>query len=122
LGPLVFRWKDVGVMYFKGEKDPAVEAAISREGLHTRYEIAIPWSSLSDVKPKSGHTIGIDVAINDRDRESEWKAIGLAGAICGNAYRRPHNCADMLLISADAKRPPAIRDSILLKDKLKLVE
>jgi hypothetical protein len=115
-GPMVFRWTDVSVMYFKGEKDPAVKAAISRDGLHTRYEIAIPWSSLSDVKPKSGHTIGIDVAINDKDRDSDWKAIGLASAICGNAYRRPHNCVDMLLISAGEKRPPAIKDSILLTD------
>ena len=36
-GPMVFRWKDVSVMYFKGEKEPAINAAISRDGLHTSY-------------------------------------------------------------------------------------
>jgi len=121
-GPRAFRWKDVGVMYFKGEKEPAVETAVDRDGLHTKYEIAIPWSSLSDFKPKSGHTLGIDVAINDKDRADEWEAIGLALAICGNAYRRPHNCADMILTSPDAKASARIRDSILLTDEFEMVE
>ncbi|UCG47809.1 MAG: hypothetical protein JSU94_20320 [Phycisphaerales bacterium] len=121
-GPLVFRWKDVSVMYFKGEQEPAVRAAVNRDGLHTRYEIAMPWSSLSGAKPKPGHTLGIDVAINDKDQDREWKAIGLAGAICGNAYRRPHNCADMILTQADARISPDIRDSILLTDSFEVVE
>ncbi|MHC4693280.1 MAG: sugar-binding protein [Planctomycetota bacterium] len=112
-GPRAFRWKDVSVMYFKGEEEPAVETAISRDGLHTIYEIAIPWSSLSGVKPKSGQTIGIDVAINDKDQAGDWKAIGLAQAICGNAYRRPHNCADMILTSHDTKVSVQVEDSIL---------
>jgi hypothetical protein len=121
-GPMVFRWKDVGVMYFKGEKDPAIKAAIRREGLHTRYEIATPWSSLSDVQPAPGNIVGIDVAINDRDREGEWKAVCLAGSICGNAYRRPHNCVDMILTSTDARRPHDIKDSVLLMDNFEFAE
>ncbi|MHC4743012.1 MAG: sugar-binding protein [Planctomycetota bacterium] len=115
-GPMAFRWKDVGVMYFKGQPEPAVNAAVTREGLHTKYEMAIPWSSLSDVKPEPGNTMGVDVAINDRDRGGDWKAICLAGSICGNAYRRPHNCVDMILTSKDARKPERIEDSVLLTD------
>jgi hypothetical protein len=117
-GSRVFRWKDVGVMYFKGKREPAVGAAVSRIGLRTVYEVAIPWSSLSGLKPKPGHTVGIDVAINDRDSERGWRAYCLARAICGNAYRRPHNCADMLLTAAGQKGPFKIIDSELLADSM----
>ncbi|MBN1418712.1 MAG: hypothetical protein JXP34_08035 [Planctomycetes bacterium] len=117
-GPLVFRWTDVGVMYFKGEREPAVQAAVRRVGLRTTYEIAMPWSSLSGLAPEPGRTIGIDVAINDRDPERGWRAFGLAGAICGNAYRRPHNCADMLLTAAGGERDYEIEDSELLTDHM----
>ena len=64
----------------------------------------------------SGPTIGIDAVLDDRDPARKWKAIGLAGAICGNAYRRPQNCADMMLPSARADDTLAIRDSIRLTD------
>ncbi len=121
-GPMVFRWKDVGVMYFKGQEEPAVRAAICREGLHTIYEISMPWPSLSDLRPEPGHTIGVDIAINDRDRRSSWRAVCLAGAICGNAYRRPQNCADMILTSTDSYRAHSTRDSALLADNFEVVE
>jgi hypothetical protein len=116
-GPMAWRWTDVGVMYFNGKPEPAIRTAVNRKGFRTYYEIAIPWSALSDLEPRPGHTMGIDVAINDTDTDKSWKAVGLAQAICGNAYRRPHNCADMILTYSDAKLPLKIKDSILIADQ-----
>jgi hypothetical protein len=111
----VWRWTDVGVMYFKGKVEPAVSAAAVRNGLNTVYELAIPWTALSDIQPQPGKVLGIDVALNDADQGGTRESLGLGQAICGNAYRRPHNCADLILTETDG-RAEAIADSILMTD------
>jgi hypothetical protein len=115
-GARAWRWKDVGVSYFHGKPEPTITAAVVREGSSTIYEIAIPWKTLSGVQPGQGRILGIDVALNDADRDSDWEAIGLSNAICGNAYRRPHNCVDLILTGTDGKANGKLA-SVLMTDE-----
>jgi hypothetical protein len=58
---------------------------IKREGTHTLYETAIPWSALAPLKPEPGNTFGFNFALFDSDEKGKsplyWFSLtpGIAG-------------------------------------------
>ena len=51
----------------KGEAPKGAKLSIKRDGSHTIYETAIPWSELSVDKPTVGTMIGFSLLVNDND-------------------------------------------------------
>lgn len=73
-GPICWSWfapkgKSVGEV-------KTIRPSITRDGVVTTYEIAIPWSELKPLEPRSGAKFGLSVLINDDDGQGrgwmEW--------------------------------------------------
>lgn len=73
----------------------AAQVAIQRVGSRTLYEVAIPWTELSPMRPATGMLAGIAIRINDSDGETvgqmEWGA-GLSPS------RQPGQFIGLLLV------------------------
>ena len=52
---------------------------VVRQGLETRYELAIPWSEIGD-KPKAGASYPFNLTLGDRDRDESHKVVNWCGA------------------------------------------
>ena len=95
----IYRWKDKNVNLSKNSprrRNLGIRQTMTRTDKGYSLETAIPWRTLG-VRPIAGHTIGIDVQINDddsgkdRDGKLAWHSKN------DNAWKNPRNFGRVLL-------------------------
>ena len=95
----IYRWKDKSVNLSKSSphrRNLGIQQTMTRTNGGYSLETAIPWTTLG-VKPVAGHTMGIDVQINDddsgRDRDGKlaWHAKG------NNSWTNPKTFGRLVL-------------------------
>lgn len=65
---------------------PGAGLAVRHEGGYTTYEMALPWSALAPFVPEAGAAFGIDLLVNDSDRDEERYTLEWAGAIAQGKF------------------------------------
>lgn len=96
---LIFRWKDQKVNLSQNSArrgDMRVQQTMTRTDHGLILEAAIPWRSLG-VQPKEGHSIGIDIQINDDDDGNDRDAKLAWHAKSDDSWKNPQTFGRLVL-------------------------
>ena len=61
--------------------EKGVRFAVSRQGLETRYELALPWPEIAEKQPEAGADHSFNVTVHDRDRDESHKTVRWCGTL-----------------------------------------